>query len=227
MNIIQQLLPWLQGPPGPQGPLGPQGLPGNQGPRGDTGETGPRGRKGDPGPMGGGGDSGMPNRIKLPMNVVTLGTIEDILNTRRITGLVQEFYASLDIDVQPHFSGRDWPDSILTYEDDQLERKHYFEGPSGLTLYISPNAESVGLGYMGQTASLTGPYMTAIIAGQHPDDYVAAIIIHEIGHWLFSGRDEDHSPETFMQPLIDPEVVRVSDPQREALRVGAYQLGGY
>ena len=194
---------------------------------GDRGEQGLRGHKGEKGERGKPGHAKEPT-IKLPVHVVTItGDWRDIVNTRRWMGLVKDFWAELGIDVQDSHSINDSGRS-LTYEDDSVAMWHLLYQPfvSRLTLYIDPQAQSVGLGYMGQVAGLTGAYGTAIIAGAHGDAYTAAIINHEIGHWMLVGENEDHVAGTFLDAIIDP-ALGVADSQKEGRREGAYKWGGY
>ncbi len=197
--------------------------------RGERGEPGLRGHRGDPGPVGKQGARGVCfdhiQIIKLPVHVVTVtGDWHEIVNTRRVMGLVKDFYSELGIDVQDSHSSRLMGTGMyLTYEDDSLGHWHY-DASFGvrLTLYIDPEAQSVGLGYMGQVADITGPYGTAIIAGAHGDAYTAQIMGHELGHLL----GLDHEQGTFLSANINDSNL-VTTAQREALRVGAYEFGSY
>lgn len=224
----------------PKGPQGDRGLPGFEGRKGPTGpaggrgEPGLRGHKGDVGPRGKRGKTYADDQlIKLPVHVVTVGTIYDVTNTRRVMELVRDFYAELKIDIQDSHSSRH-PGPLLTYEDDRLAVWHNdnVHGPR-LTLYVDPATKWVGPsgslspGWLGQVASFDGASNgTGIIAGDFFDDKVTAIIAHELGHMLMTGENEDHEPDTFMSSAID-DSVDVTAEQRQRLRVGAYNWGGY
>ncbi len=168
--------------------------------------------------------------IKLPVHLVTIGTIYDTTNTRRVMGLVRNFYADLDIVIQDSHSSRP-PGVLLTYVDDSLSEWHCdnVHGPR-LTIYVDPTAGWIGPegnGWVGQVGSFnTVANGTAIIAGDNMDDYLAATIDHEIGHLLLTGENADHEQGTFMSAAIN-EFMEFTDAQREALRAGAYRWGSY
>jgi len=166
--------------------------------------------------------------IKLLVHVITVtNDWMDIITSRRIMQLVGKFWSDIGIEIQPSFSFKR-PSTPLTYEDDSIAVWHYenVHGPR-LTLYIDPQASTVGFGYWGQVASLTGVYGTAIIAGLKLDMIVAQIVNHEMGHWLLDGTNDDHEKGTFMWGDILVVNTKVTPEQQEKLREGAYRWGGY
>ena len=167
--------------------------------------------------------------IKLPVNAVL---VSSEININRLTPVivamqaVKDFWAQIDIDIQPRISGMVADESILDFVNPELKERHYWEVRGGpLTLYIGWESQTVGQNFWGQ-ASADG---VAIIAGGNAipggGNFMDESISHELGHIL--GLGPDHEEGTFIRLLIQETENIITPAQRDKLRESAYQFGGY
>ena len=233
-----------QSPQGLPSRDGLDGLDGKDGNDGLDGRDGAQGPQGPPGPAFYTDATGFQHEfgpIRVPVDIVVIKeagqypTIDEIFYVRRQLDTVTRFYARHGIALRFSIKGLSVHDkTILDYIGRADAMSHLFYNQAqgtGLTGYVGIDNAFIGPegnGWVGQIASLSGPYGSFMAAGAFPTRFelgqssLDQIIIHELGHMFEGGTNEDHVPGTYLDAVISSSEVVLPE-QLERMRARALE----